>query len=127
MLGHDRILEAFRRADPNLTICDRGGNRGYTHVHGPSQPAGDGRCRTHWVLIEKHNGTVAFRRPLAHELSANPRPNLSIRNHPLGFSNRPSFGEFDLALESSAIEERWDTTDDFAREVIRRCRARGVW
>jgi hypothetical protein len=127
MTDHDDILEAFRRIEPGIVTCPRGGEPGYTHVHGPSQAADSERCRTHAVVVERLNGTVAVRRPLAIELGASPRPLVPIAEHPLGFSHRGAFGEFDHGWEVAAIRQRWGTLDAFAQEVVNRCRAAGSW
>jgi hypothetical protein len=127
MSWHDDILDAFRRREPQILTCDRGGVPGYTHVHGPSQPADATRCHTHWVVVERHNGTVGLRRPLAAALGALPRPLIPITKHPLGYSCHKAFGEFDNGFEIGTLLDRWATLDAFVRDVIERCRTFGSW
>jgi len=128
--SHLAIVDAFRAVDPAVTICPRPQQRPtYTHIHGPSQPVNSGgRCTTHWVCVERHNGTVALRRKLAKACDFTRRPDgVRIEDDPLGYSNRPSFGQFDYALTFSDIVHRWPDLEDFARDVIRWCRTHATW
>lgn len=46
MVGHDAIIEAFRRVAPEIRTCSRGGTPPkYTHVHGPRQNRIPGAAR----------------------------------------------------------------------------------
>lgn len=127
MPWHDDILHAFRRIEPRIATCDRGGVPGYTHVHGPSQPADPARCHTHWVVVERYNGTVGLCQPLAKALGAVPRPLIPITKHPLGYSCRAAFGRFDNALEIATILDRWETVDAFVGDLIAQCRELRTW
>jgi hypothetical protein len=115
---HDAVVDAFRRVGAPTNQCDRGGPGGYTHVHGPSQQVHPDRCTTHAVCVEKQNGTVAVRSPVGEMLGGRRRPDLPIARHPLGYSHRPDYGQFDHAFDLPAIRANWPTLDAFARDVI---------
>lgn len=115
---HDAIVDAFRRVGGPTSQCDRGGPGAYTHVHGPSQPLSPERCTTHAVCVEKTNGTVAVRSPVCEALGGSPRPDLPIAQHPLGYSHRPDYGQFNYAFDVPTIRAKWQTFDNFARAVV---------
>jgi len=127
-LDHDDIIEAFKRAEPNVGICSRGGSTpAYSHIHSPSQPIGRSNCRSHWIVVECANGAVALRGALAQYLGASPRPNLSIASHPVGHSAGPNYGDFDHALEPTNIAARWSTPEAFVKDLVSACRSIGAW
>ena len=128
MLSHDDIIDAFKRADPNVVTCDRGGlPPAYTHVHSPSQAIGAKQCNSHWIVVERANGTVALRGQLAQRLGATLRPVRPINARPAGHSAGPKFGAFDRALDPASIAGRWPTADDLVKEVLFAARSLGVW
>ena len=53
---HDAVIAAFQRVDVSIRICSRGGDTGYTHIHGPSQSPGDRRCTNHLAYVENRTG-----------------------------------------------------------------------
>jgi hypothetical protein len=128
--GHDEIVGAFKHVDPRVTTHVRGGEAplGYWHIHGPSQNPHPTRCTTHWITVERYNGTVSLRRPLALAMGGFvKRPEgKKITEHPLGMSFR-QYGAFDYALDAGTIAARWPSLHDFAREVISRCRTFTAW
>lgn len=124
---HDAIVEAFLRVDPRITICHRGGVKGYTHMHGPSQVRRRNRCSSHWIVVEKANGTVALRDVAGVATGCRPRPLVSINADPLGYSFRKNFGHFARALTASDIQSRWPTFHDFADDAIRHVRGATTW
>lgn len=124
---HDDIIEAFRRVDPSVATCDRGGVDGYTHVHGPRQPHQSDRCRSHWIVVEKVNGTVSVRDAAGTTVGGRPRVHLPIKVDPLGYSVRDDFGGFTHGLTANDIRSLWPTFDDFARDVIRHVQQRTTW
>ena len=126
-LDHDALVGAFMRVDPRVVTCERGGDQGYTHVHGPSQAPGIDQCRTHWIVIEKINGTVSLRDPAGAAIGGRQRPAVPIRQHPLGYSVREDFGGFPTGLTADDIRSRWQSYDDFAREAIQRIVAATSW
>ena len=126
-VDHETLKDAFERVDPRVKFCDRGGEHGYTHVHGPSQARGDGQCRTHWIVIEKFNGTISLRDPAGAAIGGRERPLIPIREHLLGYSFRKSFGGFGTGLTADDVRSRKQTLDDFAREAIRLVSAFTTW
>lgn len=131
-LDHDAVVDAFQRVaaqrgDPTpLRMCDRAGDTGYTHIHGPHQPQGLERCTTHAIAIEKYNGTVALRAPIGQHLGAVQRPDMPITKHSLGYS-AGAFGDFDYAFDVPHILKAWSTFDAFARHVIASLAASSRW
>ncbi len=116
---HDDIVAAFRRVDIRIQLpCDRGGERGYTHLHGPSQQRGVDQCTTHWIAIEKVNGTVSLREPAGAAIGGRLRPEASIDEDPIGGSVGTKKGGFTHALTADEIRAKWTTFDDFARDAI---------
>jgi len=88
----------------------------YSKICGPS---GDpNRPSTWYIAIEDFNGTVAFASPIQAAMNAQVRPNLHIRQHPLGYSHRGKFGRFDHALSPSDIDKRYPSLKDFVDAVI---------
>lgn len=126
-MNHDDIIDAFKRAEPSISTCARGGDPGYTHIHSPAQPPAARRCSSHWIVVERANGTVAFRGILANKLGAAARPNLRIAAHAAGHSAGPAYGDFDHALDLDAIADRWPTVNDFVQDVLTACRSIGAW
>lgn len=126
-VDHDAIVNAFQRVDPSVAICDRGGADGYTHVHGPSQAYRPDRCTSHWIVIEKVNGTVSLRDAAGIAIQGHLRPVVPIKADPLGYSVREDFGGFTLALTAKDIRTRWPTFDDFALDAIQHVRAATTW
>ncbi len=102
---HDKIAEAFEAV---------GGLRcplaTYSHVHGPNdhgpRTSTDGKHLDHLVVVE-FNGTVSIRAPVAQQMGGRARPLKSIREDPLGYSNRASFGAFDYGFTFDEIQKRW--------------------
>lgn len=102
--------------------------RGYTHIHGPHQKPGNGHCTTHTVTVEKQNGTVSLREPLAVAMGGTARAPVPITQDPMGYSHRADYGNFGVGFTAATIQGRWNTLDDFAREVIRQAkRLLGSW
>lgn len=124
---HDAVVDAFRRVDPGIVICDRGGAPGYTHIHAGTQALGATRCTTHAVVVEKQNGTVSLRAPLAQQFNGVKRPPLPIAQHPLGYSHRSDYGSFDHGFASRDLSAGWSTLDDFARDVIQAAKVINYW
>jgi hypothetical protein len=131
---HDAILEAFQAVatERNETIaaCDRGGDRGWTNIHGPARPPtpGETRCSTHCLGIQKLNGAVIFGRQLGERLHAEERPNEPIsEQHPLGFTHRALSVSQPCGLTAPTILARWGTYEKFARDVVIACQDLGIW
>ncbi|MEO5731820.1 MAG: hypothetical protein ABI134_33565, partial [Byssovorax sp.] len=96
--------------------------RGYTHIHGPRQPKGNGHCTTHTVTVEKQNGTVSVREPIAETMGATARAAVPIKQDPMGHSCGPEYGEFGFGFTAATLRGR-GTLDDFAREVIQHAKS----
>ncbi len=126
---HDAIIDAFLRVDPACTAgCHRGNpGNGYTHIHGPHQAIGNHHCTQHGVTVEKTNGTVSLRDPIAQQLGGTPRVAVPIAQDPMGYAVRPNFGHFGRGFTSGKILQGWRTFDDFARDVIAAFRAGPGW
>jgi len=126
---HDDIEAAFRRIDPSIQPrCDRGDDeRGYTHLHGPSQHRGVRQCTTHWIAIEKVNGTVSLREPAGAAIGGRLRPPVPINEDPIGYSVRANYGGFTHALTAGEIRAKWTTFDDFAKDAITHVKAHTAW
>lgn len=90
---------------------------GYFRVFGPSAGSNDD-C---WVIVEKLNGAVSLREPIASQLGAQPRPaGTSISSTaPIGASSGPNYGLFDKALVPAIIHSRFpQSEDDFVRAIL---------
>lgn len=123
-VDHDALIAAFRRVDPGIRTCDRGDPLlGYTHIHGPHQPPGNGHCTNHTVTVEKQNGTVSLRAPIAAAMGGTARAPVPISQDPMGYSHRADYGKFGVGFTSATIQGKWNPLDDFAREVIRQAQA----
>ena len=126
---HDLIIAAFGRAGGS-GWCHRGGGGkvtvGYTHVHGPSVPPGNGWCTGHPVIVERYNGLVGFREQLGLNLGAVPRVDKRITNDPLGWSCR-SLGNHTRVVLPATILATWGTFDAFAQRVVQECRNLNIW
>jgi hypothetical protein len=122
---HDSIVKAFKSiSGTEVFSLDK-----YTHVHGPAHPCkrGAGHCTSHLAIVEKENGTVAPHKDIAVTLGGTPRPQESIRTHPLGHSNGANFGNFGFAFDAATIRRRWDSYDEFARAVVLIAQKCGKW
>ena len=127
-MDHEDIIDAFRKAEPKISVCSRGGNPpAYSHIHSPNQAVGASSCRSHWIVVECANGAVALRGALAQHLGAKLRPNLAITTHPTGHSAGPKYGDFDHALDPTTIAARWPSADALVRDVLAACRTVGAW
>jgi hypothetical protein len=116
---HNKLVEAFQLADPSIKICNRGKKYGYTHLHGPNQVQGKNKCFTHSIVIEKFNGTISIRHPVALALGARMRPEgVRIESDPLGYSCRSNFGRFSHAFEAEEVLCIWGLFVSFAVVVI---------
>jgi len=111
------LLNAFQAVDPRVRfVLKNAAGLGYYCILGPSHRGG----RDCWVKVERYNGAVALASPLAQNLGALKRPNLSIRQHPLGSSSGPNFGNFDHALDPTDIHQRFPhSAQDFVRFLLR--------
>jgi hypothetical protein len=123
---YEALLAAFARVDASIKTCDRGGIDGYTHIHSGTQIRGD-RCASHWILVERSNGTVALRDPIGRKLGGQPRVALPISDHPLGWSVRADFGRYGWGFDAVTLLRRWATLEHFARDVIAAAREHGGW
>ena len=129
-LDHDAIVAAFRRVAGTIYTCDRGHpDKGYTHIHGPNhQPArGALRCGDHALAVEKYNGTLSPRDPIGTAMHGHSRSQRPIKQDPMGYSHKKSFGAFHTGFDIGTIRKRWKTLDDFAVEVIKHAKARSLW
>jgi hypothetical protein len=125
---HDKFVNAFLLTDPNVKTCNRGGLGGYTHIHGPNQPCAEHHCTSHAIIVEKRNGTVSIRSPIAKELGASLRPpNVTINHHPLGYSFRVNYGNFDYAFTAEEVLRKWLGYVTFAVIVIHILKANNRW
>lgn len=124
---HNEMIAAFAKLDARSTHCCRGGARGYTHIHGPNNPENGRKCTNHVVVVERRNGTVSVRSPIARDMKASKRPDVPITRDPRGYSNGREYGEFGYAFTAQTVRARWDTLDAFAAEVVKRAKAHGFW
>ena len=110
---HDLLVKAF---------TDLGGREhrrnAYTHIHGPNQPIEQNGCTRHSIIVEHHNGTVSIRKPAGLYLGGAYRPNLPIREHPLGSSSGAIPETFRHAFEAHEILAKWGSFGAFAADVI---------
>lgn len=134
MNNHRAIIDAFRRVDGQTKTCHRGGDPGYTHIHGPSSAPTPPKCRKHPLIIECYNGTVGFHKelglklqgPLGSRPRAKMRHNIRIQHDPLGFSCI-SVGGYKYVFSPAMILAGWGSFDSFAQNVVKQCRALGIW
>lgn len=134
MLPYEAIIAAFGLADPDIQRCPRAGELGFVHIHGPLQQRGPRICTTHWVSVEKYNGTVTTREEVGQRLKFDRRPldpatgvGVKIQKHPLGSSHKLNYGKHTHALSFEEIRLRWPDLKDFAREMIATCRTFTEW
>lgn len=134
MGSHDAIVDAFRKVEGGIKTCHRGGNPGYTHIHGPSCAPTPPRCRSHPLLIECYHGTVGFREELGLKLQgplgSRPRAEMQhdvrIQDDPLGVCCG-SVGGYKYVFSPEMIVDGWDSFDSFAQDVIKECQTLGLW
>jgi hypothetical protein len=123
---HDALVDAFRRAAA-VGFCSRAGEPGYTHVHGPLNPHHAASCRNHVAIIERFSGTVSvrgnekLRKPDGTLVGGTKRPDVSIRQHPLGHSAGKHSEAFRYGFTADDIRRFWKSFDAFARAVVRAC------
>ncbi|MCC6521772.1 MAG: hypothetical protein IT373_03850 [Polyangiaceae bacterium] len=118
---HDAIIAAFIRCGAHTTRCVRGGDQGYTHVHGPNcapTVPDNQHCTNHVVVVERRNGTVGVWKPLATQLGAKQRPPVHIRHDPLGYSVRKKYGQFGFGWTAQTILAWPGGVSGFAAAVV---------
>ena len=121
----DEVIRAFVAAfsanDGHVALRQRGGSPGYVHI----VPSGfdPTRREDRHLIVELYNGTVSVTKELQSTVTAQDRPDMSVREHDLGFSAGPNSGRFKWALAHDAIVARWGSVRAFAEDVARRYRA----
>lgn len=134
MLPYEAVLDAFRRVDPDVRYCHRGGSPGYVHIHGPLQQFDPRVPHSCWLSVEKYNGTVTTQTKVGERLKFHNRPidpatgvGISIRKHPLGSSHKLNYGTHTHGLTFDEIKQRWSSLEDFARDMVATCKTLTDW
>ena len=131
---HDAIVDAFKSVDPQIKTCHRGGDPGYTHIHGPSCGPTPPTCSSHPLLIECYHGTVGFREELGLKLQgplgsmprAEMQRDVRIQDDPLGRSSG-KIGGYNCVFSPEMILDGWGNFDRFAQDVVKECQKLGKW
>jgi hypothetical protein len=134
----DRKAIHFNRFYPEvtteITTCHKGGDPGYTHIHGPSRLPTPPKCANHPLVIECYNGAVGFDRepgmrlqgPLGSRPSAEMKHDRPIQEDPLGRSCI-GIGRHVFVFLPQRILDGWGTFESFAQNVIEECRCLRIW
>jgi hypothetical protein len=132
-MGHDDIVNAFKRAEPRIETCNCAGDNGYIHIHGPRYPPEKRdpsmqkkkRCVNHCVVIEKGSAAIVFREELGKPLCGRLRPAKNKREDERGGSIGTSTGSFRYVLTRDNVLERG--LAEFVNEVIDCCKKLRIW
>ena len=133
MIGHDDIINTFKRAEPRIATCNCAGDNGYIHIHRPCFPPETRgpskqkkkRCVNHCVVIEKGSAAVVLREELGKLPRSTLRPAKNKREDERGGSIRTSTGSFRYVLTRDDVVERG--LAEFVNEVIDGCKKLRIW